>query len=150
MSDFIDTILKLDELAAADRRYFPLKTSLSTHSVDGLPVLESYGRYMQGLADSTCALNFSMRPDLSCIVTGRSFETPYAGALQVQEDTPDMEYYFTVGEHYLSFRTFSDLRSIIRFIAEQKDEVVLRWGADLAGQRYSDEKIIGYLDYMLH
>jgi Glycosyl transferases group 1 len=139
-------------LAAADRLHLPLKTSLSTHSVDGLPVLESYGRYMQGLADSTCALNFSMRPDLSCIVTGRSFETPYAGALQVQEDTPDMEYYFTVGEHYLSFRTFSDLRSIIRFIAEQKDEAeaVRRRGADFARQRYSDEKIIGYLDYMLH
>jgi len=139
-------------LAAAERFYLPIEQQLSTHTVDGLPVLESYGNYMERLAESTCSLNFSMRPDLSCIVTGRSFETPYAGALQVQEVSPDMEYYFTVGEHYLVFETFADLRSILRFTSERKEEAeeIRRRGADFARTRYSDEKIIGYLDYMLH
>lgn len=137
---------------AGVRYGLPLALQMSTHTADGIPILESYADYLRRIEQSACALNFSMRPNLSRIITGRSFETPLAGALLIQEDTPDMDYYFVAGEHYLNFSTVPELKAIARFITErpQEAEAIRRAGNSFARERYSDERLIGYLDRHLH
>ncbi len=124
---------------------------LSTHLDDGLPPLESHARYMARLEGTGCSVNFSMRPDLSRIQTARVFETVLAGALLVQEETPEIDSYFVAGEHYLRFETVPELRAIARFVAEQPEqaEAIRRAGNEFARERYSDDKIIGYVDKKL-
>lgn len=138
-------------LALADELGLPVDQRLSSHQSDGLPALESYALYMQQLREAPCSLNLSMRSDLSCIVTGRCFETILAGSLLVQEETPDMDYYFIAGEHYLSFETVADLAGVVRLIAMHPDaaEEVRRRGNAFARERYSDDRLIGYLDKRL-
>lgn len=129
----------------------PVEAEMSTHMADGLSVLDSYVDYMGRIEASTCVLNFSMRQDMSRIITGRSFETILAGALLVQEDAPDMDSYFVAGEHYLNFSTVPQLRAIARFIAERPEEAeeIRRAGNAFARARYGDDKLIGYLDKQL-
>lgn len=129
----------------------PLGLQMSTHTEDGIPILDSYAAYFRRIEESACAVNFSMRPDLSRIITGRAFETLLAGALLVQEEAPDMDSYFIPGEHYLSFATVPELRAIARFIAENPEaaEDIRRTGNAFARAQYNDEKLIGYLDKQL-
>jgi len=138
-------------LAAAAELGLPVEQRLSSHQSDGLPALESYALYMRQIRNAPCSLNLSMRSDLSCIVTGRSFETIISGSLLVQEATPDMDYYFTAGEHYLSFETLAELVAVVRFLAEHRDEAeeVRRCGNAFARERYSDDRLVGYLDKRL-
>lgn len=138
-------------LAAAARLGLPIERRLSTHTADGLPALDSYANYMRQLAQSPCSLNLSMRSDLTRIVTGRCFETIISGSLLVQESTPDMDYYFTSGEHYLEFSTIAEFAAVARFLAENRDEAeeVRRCGNAFACERYSDDRLIGYLDKRL-
>lgn len=138
-------------LAGASSLKLPVERRLSTHMSDGLPALESYANYMRQLAESPCSLNLSMRSDQTCIVTGRCFETIVSGSLLLQEATPDMHYYFTSGEHYLEFSTIAELSAIARFITTNRDEAeeIRRSGNAFARERYSDDKLIGYLDWKL-
>ncbi len=138
-------------LAAADALGLPIDKTLSSHATDGLSALDSYTLYMQQLAQAPCSLNLSMRSDLSCIVTGRCFETIITGSLLVQEATPDMDYYFVSGEHYLSFSSLAELKAVIDFIDKNRDEAdaIRHRGNAFARERYSDDKIIGYLDKAL-
>lgn len=138
-------------MSAALQKNLPVVQKLSSHADDGLGVIESYRLYLKGLEEATSSLNFSMRSDLTRIVTGRCFETIAAGALLIQEQTDNMDYYFIEGEHYLSFTTFSELRSIFNFLAERKDEAeeIRRRGAEFYRQTYNDDKLVGYLDYAL-
>ena len=140
-------------LSAIDRLKIPIKHSLSTHSPDGLSIMESYGLYMRRLADATCCFNLTMRPDIdhTCIVTGRSFETILSGSLLVQETTPDMHCFFVSGEHYLEFASLAELSSITQFITEHKEEAeeIRRCGNAFAREHYSEEKLVGYLDKAL-
>jgi hypothetical protein len=124
---------------------------LTIHMDDGLSPLESHAVYMARLESSTCSVNFSMRSDLSRILTARAFETVMAGGLLVQEETPELDYYFVSGEHYLRFETVSDLRAIATFIAEQPEqaEEIRRRGNAYARAAYGDEKIISYVDAKL-
>ena len=136
---------------AAAQQSIPLEFHQSTHICDGMSVLDSYAAYFRRLAVGGASVNFSMRPNLSRILTGRFFETVLSGALLVQEETPDMAYYLTPGEHFLSFRSISELRAIVRFIDEapEQAEVIRRCGNDFARAHYNDESLIGYLDAML-
>ena len=129
----------------------PLTLQMSTHLADGIPILESYADYMRRIETSACAVNFSMRSDLSRTITGRSFETLLAGALLVQEEAPDMDYYLVAGEHYLSFSNVAELRAIARFIVEKPEEAeeIRRAGNAFARAHYNDEKLMGYLDWEL-
>lgn len=138
-------------LAAATELGLPVEQRLSSHQSDGLPALESYALYMGQIRNAPCSLNLSMRSDLSCIVTGRCFETILGGSLLVQEATPDMDYYFTAGEHYLSFETVAELVAVVRFLAGHRDEAeeIRRCGNAFARDRYSDDKLVGYLDKRL-
>lgn len=138
-------------LAAASELGLPVSPRLSTHQSDGLPALESYALYMRHFRAAPCALNLSMRSDQTCIVTGRSFETIVGGSLLVQETTPDMDYYFISGEHYLQFSTLADLRAVVRFLATHPDEAeeIRRAGNAFARERYGDDTLIGYLDCRL-
>ncbi|HEY1720548.1 MAG TPA: glycosyltransferase [Magnetospirillaceae bacterium] len=138
----------------AGREYnLPIDFIRSMHQSDGLSVVDSYILFMKRTEKVGVSLNFSMRPNLARIVTGRSFETILAGALLVQEETPDLDYYFVSGEHYLSFTTVPELRAIGKFLTEKPAdaEAIRREGNAFARARYSDEKLIGYLEYdLLH
>jgi hypothetical protein len=138
-------------LAGADSLKLPIEQRLSSHMTDGLPPLESYAVYMRQLSEAPCSLNLSMRSDQTCIVTGRCFETIFSGSLLLQEATPDMDYYFTAGEHYLEFSTMAELSAIVRFITTNRDEAeeIRRCGNAFARERYSDDMLIGYLDRKL-
>ena len=129
----------------------PIELQMSTHTEDGIPILESYTDYMRRIEKSACALNFSMRSDLSRTITGRSFEAPLAGALLIQEDAPEMDYYFVAGEHYLRFSSVAELRAIARYIAEKPEEAeeIRRAGNAFARAQYNDGKLVGYLDKQL-
>jgi hypothetical protein len=138
-------------MAAAKRHGLPVRLQLSSHRSDGLSVIDSYQAYIRSIEASGCALNFSMRPDQSRVITGRTFEAILAGALLVQESNPDMDYYFVSGEHYLSFSTFPDLRAIVRFVAAHLEDAenIRRSGNAHAKATYSDDKLIGHLDRRL-
>ena len=135
-------------LAVAKHLSLPIHFQLSTHASDGLSVLDSYQAYIRSVEATGCALNFSMRPDLSRIITGRTFEAILGGALLAQEVNPDMDYYFISGEHYLAFSTVPELRAIVRFIAEHPDEAeeIRKAGNAYARVTYDDAVLIGHLD----
>ena len=138
-------------LGAAQHAGLPIDRQLSTHKPDGLPVLESYGNYLRRLADATGSVNFSMREDLSQTATSRTFETTLSGALLVEEWSPDIDYYYAAGEHYLPFSSFSELWSIIRFVEENPDqaEEIRRNGTRFAREKYGNANIIANIDYLL-
>ena len=138
-------------LAAAKRLDLPVRFELSNHSSDGLSVLDSYRAYIRAVEATGCALNFSMRPDLSKVITGRTFEAILAGALLAQEANPDMDYYFISGEHYLAFSTLPELRAIARFIADCPEEAedIRKAGNAYARLAYDDATLIGHLDKRL-
>jgi hypothetical protein len=138
--------------AATEQEQLPVDWQMSSLTEDGLAPIASYANYMQRLADSTAVVNFSMRPDLSLVITDRTFETPLAGALLVQEHSPDVDYFFTAGEHYLEFRSLAELRAIGDFLRDrpQEAEAIRRRGADFARARYADDKLLGALDQVLY
>lgn len=111
-----------------------------------------YRRYMERVAKATCCLNLTMRQNQECVVIGRSFDVPVSGSLLVQESTPEMDYYFVSGEHYLEFSTLAELSAVMRFITEHREEAeeIRRRGCLFARERYNDEAMIGYLDRFLY
>ena len=140
-------------MSAIERMKLPVTTKVSTHRPDGLPPLESYSLYMQGLMEATCCLNLVMRPDHhhSRIATGRSFETLLSGSLLVQEMSREMDYFFIPGEHYLEFSSVAELAAIVRFIDENREEAeaIRQRGHTFAREYYSDKRLIGFLDKAL-
>ncbi|MBF0161463.1 MAG: glycosyltransferase family 1 protein [Magnetococcales bacterium] len=138
-------------LAAIRHTGLPIQTKISSHLEDGLSPLESFARYMQGLAEATCCLSLSMRYDQSHVVTFRSFEVVLSGALLLQEATPEMDYYFVAGEHYLPFSTLTELAAVMQFIRNHPAEAeeIRRCGAAFAREHYNDDRIIGHLDQRL-
>ena len=137
--------------AAAIAEGLPIDWQLSAHLTDGLPPLDSYALYIDRLAASGCSLNLAMRPDLSRVITDRSFEALLAGALLVQEAASDLDYFLVDGEHYLAFDSFADLRAIAELVKTQPEtlQAIRRAGHEFAVSRYADEKLIGYLDALL-
>ena len=138
-------------MAASLGHGLPIEWQLSTHMADGLSPQESYAVYMKETAGSGCTINFGMRPDMTSMATGRSFEALAAGTLLVQEASDDMDYYFIAGEHYIEFSTFSDVRAIFRFLETNPEEAedIRRRGFEFSKQHYSDENIIGNLERVL-
>ena len=139
-------------LAAANWYGLAMDKVVSTHMSDDLDVVDSFRAYCNRLVDSGCVLNLAMRPDHSLPITGRAFEATMNGALLIQEAAPDVDYYFIAGEHYIEFKTFADLRAVADFIAGNREEAeaVRRRGAAFARDRYSGEKVVGYLDEFLY
>ncbi|MEO5333289.1 MAG: glycosyltransferase [Magnetococcus sp. YQC-5] len=137
-------------LLAVNKLNLPIQQKICTHQDDGLPVLDSYAIYLRGLADATCCINFSMRPDLSYIYNGRCPETLLSGSLLVQETSYNIDYFFVAGEHYLEFSSVSELAAIARFITKYPEaaEEIRRRGNAFACEQFRDEKIIGYIDYL--
>ncbi len=137
---------------AARQRQLPIGWQVSAHTDDGLSALDSYAAYMRRIAAAGISLNFSMRPDLSKIVTGRVWEALVSGALLVTENCADMDRYLISGEHYLGFSTLPELASIARFLVEypKQAETVRRQGHAFVREHYNDDRIIGCLDRLLH
>ena len=140
-------------MSAVDRLQLPVIMNKSTHFPDDFAPLVSYGHYMQGLKEATCCLSLTMRPDRrhSRIIAGRCFEVLLSGSLLVQEKTPDLDYFFIPGEHYLEFNSIVDLQGIVQFIHHNKEaaEEIRRNGHAFARQHYHDRKLVSYLDKAL-
>ncbi|MEO5350056.1 MAG: glycosyltransferase [Magnetococcus sp. YQC-3] len=139
-------------LAAAEKRDLPLKKQLTNLDLAGLTPIESYRRYMHGLTEATCAINFVMRPTHVTSVIGRTFEIPWSGSLLVQEATPEMRHYFIPGEHYLEFASLAELTAITRFISQHREEAeaIRQRGHAFACTEYSAEKIVGHIENTLY
>jgi FkbM family methyltransferase len=139
-------------LGAAERHGLAVDRQVSSHKPDGLPALPSYETYLRRLADATCSINFSMRSDMQSIITGRSFETIFSGALLIEEWSKDIDHYFIAGEHYLRFSTFSELASVAQFLAAKPDEAeaIRKAGTAFAYAQYSDPQFLGDLDRRLY
>jgi hypothetical protein len=137
--------------AAAEKMGLPIEWRISDHKTDGLDTLESYANYIRRLSETGMCLNFSMRPNLSRVIASRAFETINSGALLIEEQALDLDYYLVAGEHYLEFSSFADLRALGRFVTERRDETqdIRRAGNEFFLSKFSDDKIIGYLDDQL-
>lgn len=140
-------------LAASRKWNLPIGARLSPLILnDGLTPLDSFRLYMEGLADATCGINFLMRPNHSCAVTGRTYEIIWSGALLVQEASPDTCHFLVPGEHYLEFSSIAELAAITRFLAEKPEEAeeIRRAGHAFVRERYSNLKIIGQIEKSLY
>ena len=139
-------------MSAASATKLPLEIQQSQQVADGLPVVESYLHYIRRLADSRCAVNFSLRPNLTPAITGRTFEILAGAALLIQEATTDLDCFLIAGEHYLEFTSIADLRAIAAFIAERPGdaESIRKSGNAFFRETYSDDRVIGTLDRRLH
>jgi hypothetical protein len=138
-------------LGAAQHEGLPIDRQVSSHKPDGLGAIESFAGYLGRLANATCSLNLSMRGDLQKVVTARTFETIFSGALLVEEWSPDLDHYFVAGEHYFPFTNFAELRAIIGFIQAHPEEAqeIRKRGNEFALQYYSDARAMGALDRLL-
>ena len=138
-------------LGMAQREGLPIERQLSTHTPDGLPVLDSYSAYLRRLANATCSLDFTMRSDLSFIAPARAFESISSGALLVEEMSPDIDHYFVAGEHYLAYSSFPELRAVAQFIEHNRAEAesIRKNGTDFFRSNYSDDKTMANLDLRL-
>ncbi|MBF0183152.1 MAG: glycosyltransferase family 1 protein [Magnetococcales bacterium] len=120
--------------------------------------LEYYRDYIKGLEEATCCLSLSalsadspvtdrgVEPE--GIMTGRAMETVLSGSLLIQEYSPNTRRFLLPGEHYLEFHTFAELRAILKFIVEHKEEAeaVRQRGFAFAQARYGPDKLVGYID----
>lgn len=140
-------------LSAIEHMQLPVKVQQHSCLTDGLPPLESYAIHFQRLREATCCLNLTMRQNMYCIVTHRSFEATLAGSLLIQEQgtITDMHRFFVSGEHYIEFETIAELAAVIRFISEHPEEAaeIRRNGNAFATEYYNDDKLVGYLDKFL-
>jgi hypothetical protein len=137
--------------AASVARGLPIDWQVSNRLDDGLPPLDSYRDFMDRLGAVGCTVNFAMRKDYARIITGRSFEAMLAGALLLQEEADDLDYFFVAGEHYLPFRSFADLRDACDLVTRDpaRAQKIRRAGHAFAVARYADDRLIGYLDALL-
>jgi hypothetical protein len=121
------------------------------HGDDGLAPLDSYRKYLAGFLSDVANLNFSARQDGSRIITGRTYETIFAGACLIQERSTDIDYYFEAGRHYLSFETYEDLIDILAWLKREPDQaqIIASAGQAFYFQHYSDEAIVAALDARL-
>ena len=100
-----------------------LHVDISKHKPDGLSPEASFRMYIKKIQSFIPNINFASRYDGSKIHTGRSFEVPLAGALLIQESNPEIEHYFTPGEHFLPFTHLDDLIEITDFLRQNPKDV---------------------------
>ena len=138
-------------LAALHKHGVDLHQDMSSLKADALPPLVSYDRYLKRLGTTGCSLNLTMRTFGARALVYRTFEAPWAGALMVEEDNDDVHHFFTPNEHFLTFSTFPELLEIVALIRDHPQMVneIRRRGHAFAGQRYSDERVIGGIDLAL-
>lgn len=138
-------------LAALAEAQLPVRTAVSDHAGDKLGALESYRAYMLKAATGDAVLNFSRRLNGLHTLTGRTFETLATGGLLVQERSDDIDPFFVANRHYLRFETLTDLVDICHLLRAEpgRAEDIRRDGAAFFRERYSDERLIAYLDHAL-
>ncbi|HEX3969753.1 MAG TPA: glycosyltransferase [Stellaceae bacterium] len=137
--------------AAITQAGLPQRIEASQHQEDNRDPLESYRAYMLRAQTGEANLNFARRSNGTRTLTGRTFETLATGGLLVQERSDDIDLFFTAGRHYLRFETLTDLFDIAALLQQdpERAEAIRREGAAFFAERYSDEKLIAYLDQFL-
>jgi hypothetical protein len=129
----------------------PIELRLTKHADDGLDPIESYLRYIEGYFSVDRLLSFSLRPGDARIITGRSFESIFAGACLIQEQTDDMDSYFIPLVHYVPFTSLQDLRDVLATLDAHPGlvQTIAQRGQEFYLERYSDERIVSCLEHML-
>lgn len=129
----------------------PVELRLTKHADDGLDPIQSYLRYIEGYFEVDRLLSFSLRPGDARIITGRSFESIFAGACLIQEQTDDMDSYFIPLVHYVPFTTLQDLRDVLATLDAHPGlvQAIAQRGQEFYLARYSDERIASCLEHML-
>ena len=137
--------------AAITEAGLPLRIDVSEHQEDHLDALASFRAYMLRSATGEAVLNFARRSNGTHILTSRTFETLATGSLLIQERCDDIDLFFVAGRHYLRFETLTDLFDIAALLKSEPEraEAVRREGAAFLAERYSDAKLIAYLDRFL-
>ena len=137
--------------AAITQAGLPLRIQVSEHQEDHLDALESFRAYMLRAATGEAVLNFARRSNGTRILTSRTFETLATGSLLIQERSDDVDLFFVAGRHYLRFETLTDLFDIAALLRSEPEraEAVRQEGAAFLAARYSDDKLIAYLDRFL-
>jgi glycosyl transferase family 1 len=138
-------------LAAIAEAGLPVAVAASTHVCDDLSALDSFRAYMRNASTGEATLNFARRSNGTHTLTGRTFEAPATGSLLVQERSDDIDLFFIAGQHYLRFETLTDLFDIAHLLktAPDRAEAIRQAGAAFFAERYSDERLVAYLDHFL-
>ena len=138
-------------VSAIVRAELQVRIEASDHQEDHRDPLESYRGYMLRSQTGEAVLNFARRSSGICTATGRTFETLATGGLLVQERSDDIDLFFTAGRHYLRFETMTDLFDIAALLKRTPEcaEAIRHEGAVFFAARYSDERLIAYLDQFL-
>jgi spore maturation protein CgeB len=78
------------------------------------------------------------------MLTGRSFESIFAGGCLIQERVDDLDYYFEPGRHYYRFESFTDLRNLLTWLSHHPDEAqaTAERGQAYYHAHYSDRAIV--------
>jgi hypothetical protein len=130
----------------------PVTIRHTHHGDDGQPPLESYRRYFETFLSVERILNFSMRQDGTKIVTGRTWESVFAGACLIQESSPNIDYYLQAGRHYLSFSTFDEFREIVTTLEREPEigRAIALAGQDFFLSRFDDPHLVQHLGQRLN
>jgi len=124
---------------------------LSSHGLDGLDAEASFRTYLNKLAGAGRAINFSMRENGFRQMTARVFESFWVGTCLIQEQSDEVEDYFTPGLHYLCFRTLPELLDILTTVAKTPGIAarIAACGHQFYMDRYADPILVAKLDRQL-
>jgi hypothetical protein len=80
--------------------------------------LESHGFVVNSGSRSSIPIDARQQAH---IVTARTFETIYAGAILLEKSGSMIDYFFTPGEHYEKFETIDDLVDVVRTLNNEPE-----------------------------
>ena len=111
------------------------------------PDMAEYGRILRR---SKVVFNLSLRHNGLPITTGRVWQAINSASLLLEEENPETSFYFTPGEHYVSFRTPDELKQAIeRGVNGWNTNPMPKRAYDYCQEHYSAEiiwnKILGGL-----
>ncbi len=138
-------------LSALIQAQAPFDMRITDHEDDGLSAAESYRKYLHHLTAAGRSLSFSVRESGYRLITGRTFESIWAGACLIQEQAQEVEDYFTPGAHYLSFTTFLELNALLKAVERNPNlaRQIAHAGHAFYQAHYNDRLLVAHLEHLL-
>jgi hypothetical protein len=138
-------------LSALIQAKAPFDMRITDHEDDGLSAANSYAKYLHQLGTAGRSLSFSVRENGYRLITGRTFESIWAGACLIQEQAQEVEDYFTPGQHYLSFKTFAELVALLNAVDRNPNlaRKIAQAGHAFYQAHYNDQLLVAHIDHML-
>jgi hypothetical protein len=138
-------------LSALIQAKAPFDMKITDHGDDGFSAADSYAKYLGRLKAAGRSLSFSVRESSYRLITGRTFESIWAGACLIQEQADEVEDYFTPGAHYLSFKTFAELNALLKAVDQNpaRARQIAQAGHAFYQAHYNDRLLVAHIDHML-